>query len=209
MKKYLFLIISALLFCGYIILFNWDDPYFKNKDRQCVLLNKMTVGTNSDKFILALKEERGIIFDLQVNPATYMTNKIGDTLVFNLTEHDIKTNSSKIMIFQTLPLFLAFLTFISVFVGFAWFFVIKEKEDSEKKQLISKAEYNEIIAIIKKECPGEIQNVKRFYTLEVLQAMTDKLVLAKNLKISKEKIKNFKKCSLRLTSDGVLGLYKN
>lgn len=82
-------IVSTIIFG--IIYYNND--YMEFKDRKCIVLDKMTT-TGSYKssgcFYLVLKEERGIVFDLIVSPATFSQSKIGDTKYFNLRQLEIK-----------------------------------------------------------------------------------------------------------------------
>lgn len=96
-------LIKHLLFLGLILLFGsiffrtCNSDYMTHKDRKCVLLDKMVVdgGKYSDNFYFILKEERGIVFDLIVAPATYSQTKVGDTVIFNLRQFDIKQTSQE------------------------------------------------------------------------------------------------------------------
>lgn len=71
----------------------YNNDYMEFKDRKCIVLDKMTTtgGYKSlSNFYLVLKEERGIVFDLIVSPATFSQSKIGDTKYFNLRQLEIR-----------------------------------------------------------------------------------------------------------------------
>lgn len=61
------------------------------KERHCVVLDKLqSSGRYSGTFYLVMKEDRGIVFDLSVQPSTYSQVKVGQTVVFRLRDFDIK-----------------------------------------------------------------------------------------------------------------------
>jgi hypothetical protein len=104
MKKYLNLtvtkigIISSIVFC--FIYFNND--YMEFKDRKCIVLDKIaTTGgyKSSGDFYLVLKEERGIVFDLTVTPATFSQSKTGDIKYFSLRQFDVEQTLTNNAIF--------------------------------------------------------------------------------------------------------------
>lgn len=71
----------------------YNNDYMEFKYRKCIVLDKMTTTggyKSSGHFYLVLKEERGIVFDLIVSPATFSQSKIGDTKYFNLRQLEIK-----------------------------------------------------------------------------------------------------------------------
>ena len=71
----------------------YNNDYMEFKDRKCTVLDKMTTTggyKSSGHFYLVLKEERGIVFDLIVSPATFSQSKIGDIKYFNLRQLEIK-----------------------------------------------------------------------------------------------------------------------
>jgi len=81
---------------------SYNNDYLDRKDRRCVVLDKLeSFGghKSSSHFYLILKEERGIIFDLIVSPATYSQSKVGETLVFNLKQMDIRQTPKENLIY--------------------------------------------------------------------------------------------------------------
>ena len=95
MKKYFTNGVTIVGFISLIIfgIIYYNNDYMEFKDRKCVVLDKMTTTggyKSSGHFYLVLKEERGIVFDLIVSPATFSKSKIGDTKYFNLRQFEIK-----------------------------------------------------------------------------------------------------------------------
>lgn len=71
----------------------YNNDYMEFKDRKCIVLDKMTTTggyKHSGHFYLVLKEERGIVFDLIVSPATFSQSKIADIKYFNLRQLEIR-----------------------------------------------------------------------------------------------------------------------
>lgn len=63
------------------------------KDRNCVVVDKIqSNGTykHDGNFYLVLREERGIVFDIIVDAATYTQAKKDKIITFNLRQFDIK-----------------------------------------------------------------------------------------------------------------------
>ena len=95
MKKYFtngFTIVGFISLIIFGIIY-YNNDYMEFKERRCIVLDKMTTTggyKSSGHFYLVLKEERGIVFDLIVSPATFSQSKIGDTIYFNLRQLEIK-----------------------------------------------------------------------------------------------------------------------
>jgi hypothetical protein len=95
MEKYLKQTMTKIGIVATIIfgIIYYNNDYMGFKDRKCIVLDKMTTTgghKSSGHFYLVLKEERGIVFDLIVSPATFSQSKIGDTKYFNLRQLEIK-----------------------------------------------------------------------------------------------------------------------
>ena len=95
MKEYLKQTMTKIgIVATIIVVINYyNNDYMEFKDRKCIVLDKMTTtgGYKSwGDFYLVLKEEKGIVFDLIVSPATFSQSKIGDTKYFNLRQLEIK-----------------------------------------------------------------------------------------------------------------------
>lgn len=91
-------IVSLIIF-GIIV---YNNDYMVSKDRKCVVLDKLTTTggyKSSGNFYLILREERGIVFDLIVSPATFSQSKIGDTLYFSLRQQEIKQTPNENLIY--------------------------------------------------------------------------------------------------------------
>ena len=89
----------SLIICLYICSIN---DYMEFKNRNCVVLDKLELSggyKTTGHFYLILKEERGIIFDIIVSPVTYYQSKIGENLVFNLRQFDIKQTKRENIIY--------------------------------------------------------------------------------------------------------------
>ncbi len=69
-----------------------NNDYAHYKERQVVVLDKLADDGRYGHFYLVLKEERGIVFDLIVSPATYSQTKIGDKKIFSLRESSIRNS---------------------------------------------------------------------------------------------------------------------
>lgn len=67
-----------------------NHDYELRKDRNVAVLDKISIGGRSSHFYLILKEERGIVFDLSVSPATYSQTKVGDRKIFSLRQMQIR-----------------------------------------------------------------------------------------------------------------------
>lgn len=79
-----------------------NNTYMDFKIRKCVILNKIITPPGykqSANLYLVLKEERGIVFDLIVAPATYTQHNVGDTIYFNLRDFDIRQTPRDNVIF--------------------------------------------------------------------------------------------------------------
>ena len=95
MKKYFTNGVTIVGFISLIIfgIIYYNNDYMEFKDRKCIVLDKMTTTgsyKSSGHFYLVLKEERGIVFDLIVSPATFSKAKNGDIKYFNLRQLEIK-----------------------------------------------------------------------------------------------------------------------
>jgi hypothetical protein len=83
----------AIVFGLITYIFDQHNTYMRFKQRKCIILDKLITPPgykHSADLYLVLKEERGIVFDLNVAPATYSQHKIGDTIHFTLRDFDIK-----------------------------------------------------------------------------------------------------------------------
>lgn len=94
-KKYFTNGITTIGFISLIIfgIIYYNNDYMKYKDRKCTILDKIiTNGSykSSGRFYLVLKDERDIVFDLIVSPATFYQSTIGNTGYFTLRELDIR-----------------------------------------------------------------------------------------------------------------------
>ena len=70
----------------------YNNEYMKFKIRRCVVLDKLPSEggyKHSENFYMVLREERGIVFDMIVSPATYSQHKRDEVVYFNLRESDI------------------------------------------------------------------------------------------------------------------------
>jgi len=111
----LFCLISIVIMC--FITYNFfNNDYMTHKDRNCVVLDKIQSNGGykyPGNFYLILKEERGIVFDIIVDAATYTQSKIGQNITFSLRQHDIKqTQKENILYFFGPILFLMFTLFV-------------------------------------------------------------------------------------------------
>ncbi len=82
--------IGALVVFGLISFMN---DYLAYKDRQCLVIDKLPSpgsGRHPGYFYLILKEERGIVFEQIVSPATYSQAQRGQAITFNLRQFDIR-----------------------------------------------------------------------------------------------------------------------
>lgn len=96
----------------------YTNDYMEYKDRKCVVLDKLITSRRSTDFWLVLKEERGIVFDLIVSPATYSQASVGETIHFNIRQMDIKqTTKDNIIYFFSVPI-ICMLAVMSLGVGF-------------------------------------------------------------------------------------------
>jgi len=79
-----------------LVLLATPQEYLKEKPRKCLVVSKLATEGGykvSGHFIMVLKElDQNIYFDLTVSPTTYALNNVGDTVIFNLTEHRLKYN---------------------------------------------------------------------------------------------------------------------
>lgn len=85
------LIGAVLSITAAVIHFNND--YMTFKERECLVIDKMTTTggyKSSGRFYLVLKEDRGIIFDQIVSPATFSQAGISEKITFDLRQFDIK-----------------------------------------------------------------------------------------------------------------------
>lgn len=110
-----------------------NNDYLTYKDRNCVVVDKLEQmsnrrSTHSD-FILILKEERGIIFDIIVSPSTYSQSKVGQKIIFNLRQFDIKqTPKENIYLFGYILLLSIGISFLIVGI-FVRIFVYSYQHD--------------------------------------------------------------------------------
>ena len=89
-KKLLSLISIVIISVTVYNFFNND--YMTDKNRDCVVVDKIQSNgsyKHDGNFYLVLREERGIIFDLIVDAATYTQAKIGQNITFSLRQFDI------------------------------------------------------------------------------------------------------------------------
>lgn len=105
LKRLLFILIL-----GGIFYFTDTGDYMDYKSRKCLVLDKMITGggRSSDVLYLIVKEESGIVFEVNVSPSTYSQTNIGDNVIFSLRDFDVKQNNIKTLI--------AFFHFIIMFV---------------------------------------------------------------------------------------------
>ena len=81
-------VIIIIFVCGFL-----KNDYMTFKDRNCVVVDKIqSNGTykHDGNFYLVLREERGIVFDIIVDAATYTQAKKDKIITFNLRQFDIK-----------------------------------------------------------------------------------------------------------------------
>lgn len=98
----------------------YNNDYMEYKDRKCIVLDKLTSPSgrrNSGDFYLVLKEERGIVFDLRVSPATYSQSKIGKIKYFSLRQFDIKQTAMNNVIYWFGTVFFGILSFVCLIGG--------------------------------------------------------------------------------------------
>lgn len=125
MKKYF---TNGFTIVGFISLIIFGIIYYNNdymdfKVRKCIVMDKMTTtggSRSSGAFYLVLKEERGIVFDLIVSPATFSQSKMGDTKYFNLRELEIKQTPMNNAIYFFGYVFFGALAFACLFCGWLY-----------------------------------------------------------------------------------------
>jgi hypothetical protein len=108
----------------------YNNDYMEFKDRKCIVLDKMTTTggyKSSGHFYLVLKEERGIVFDLIVSPATFSQSKIGDTKYFNLRQLEIKQTPMNNAIYFFGPAIFGVIGFVCLICG--WVFLKFSSDD--------------------------------------------------------------------------------
>jgi hypothetical protein len=100
MKKYFtntFTVIGIIFTLIFVIIWQNND-YLAYRERECVVIDKLqTIG--SESFILVMQEDRGIIFDRIVSPATYSQLEEGNTAIFDLRDFDINQTTKNNLIY--------------------------------------------------------------------------------------------------------------
>ncbi len=113
-----------ILVFGFLFFKSISNDYMHYKIRKCFVLDKLErIGRNSGNFYLILKEEREIVFDLIVSPATYSQARVGDTLNFNLREFDIKQTSQKNLFYFFSPIILGVILILIIILTSVEFFI--------------------------------------------------------------------------------------
>lgn len=111
-----------------------NNEYMKFKIRKCIVVDRVqTQGGRkaAGRFYLVLKEERGIIFDIIVSPATFSQKKKDDVVYFNLRNFDIKQTSkdNTLYFFGTIIVFLMMLgSWLIIIIYFGNKIIKKNKE---------------------------------------------------------------------------------
>ena len=91
MKRIFYLIGIAVI--SIIMYVCSNNDYLTHKDRNCVVVDKIqSIGSykHHGNFYLVLREERGIVFDIIVDAATYTQAKKDQNITFSLRQMDIK-----------------------------------------------------------------------------------------------------------------------
>jgi hypothetical protein len=127
-----YLVIITLTVLYFSIFHN--NEYMKFKIRKCVVIDRLqTEGGRkaAGRFYLVVKEERGIVFDIIVSPATFSQKKKDDVVYFNLRNFDIKQTPKEnvIYFFGTVIVFLMMLgSWIIIIIYFGNKIIKKNKE---------------------------------------------------------------------------------
>lgn len=130
-KNIINLLKDPVMIFGFISLIIFLNIHFNNdyntyKDRKCIVLDKMeSSGRYSSKFILILKEERGIVFDLYTSPATFSQSKIGEVKYFRLRDFDIQKSFKENVIYVFLYIITGTISFV-FFIGYICLYIIEK-----------------------------------------------------------------------------------
>ena len=107
----------------------YNNDYMEFKERKCVVLDKMITSggyKSSGCFYLVLKEEKGVIFDLIVSPATFSQSKIGDIKHFNLRQLEIKQTSTDNLIYLFGSIIFGVISFVCLIGGLILKYIIEK-----------------------------------------------------------------------------------
>lgn len=110
MKKLILLCLVGLSLIAWGI-FGKND-YTKEKDVKCLVLDKIQTGADykiSAHFYLIVKEERGYVFELDVYPSVFSQAKMGEYIIFTISESTIRDRGSANSLFV--------LHFFSIIIG--------------------------------------------------------------------------------------------
>lgn len=119
MKKYPITIIGLIFMVTFIVI-SINNDYLEYKTRTCLVLDKLSTPggyKSSGHFYLVLKEERGIVFDLIVSPATYSQSYKGEIVHFNLRQMDIRQTPRENIIFFFGQIFAAAAFIVFIIIG--------------------------------------------------------------------------------------------
>ncbi len=115
------LILSGIAIIAVWYMFINDGEYMKFKIRHCTVIDKLQSNgsyENSGNFYLVLKEERGIVFDIIVSPATYSQAKIGSSISFDLRNFDIKQTQKENVLYFFGDVVVVLIGIVFILLGF-------------------------------------------------------------------------------------------
>lgn len=92
----------------------YNNEYMRFRERKCIVLDKLPTPDGykrSSRLYLILKEERGIVFDQMVSPATFSQHKKDDIIYFDLRNMDIEQTTKDNVIYFFGSVIMMLLTF--------------------------------------------------------------------------------------------------
>ena len=114
---FIIIILSIIVIISSWVKYSTDD-YYKDKSIACKIVYKFEplVHRSYTDFILVLMDPKGRKFHLNVNPTTYATHEVGETLYFNLSEFDITGDDGSRPKYITIILVSVIMIVVGIFI---------------------------------------------------------------------------------------------